>query len=64
MENYNPPKKRVKKSEANDNDDENVAAVTSTGALQRGSCPQFSKRPYKKAECRRSTPVQSYDRMV
>ncbi|MBA0875229.1 hypothetical protein Goshw_028221 [Gossypium schwendimanii] len=64
MENYNPPKKRVKKSEANDNDDEHVAAVTLTGALQRGSCPQFSQRPYKKAECRRSTPVQSYDRML
>ncbi|KAG8472789.1 hypothetical protein CXB51_034723 [Gossypium anomalum] len=64
MENYNPPKKRVKKSEANDNDDEHVAAVTLTGALQRGSCPQFSQRTYKKAECRRSTPVQSYDRML
>ncbi|TYH34571.1 hypothetical protein ES332_D13G136200v1 [Gossypium tomentosum] len=64
MENYNPPKKRVKKSEANDNDDEHVAAVTLTGALQRGSCPQFSQRPYKKAECRRSAPVQCYDRML
>ncbi|KAA3487259.1 protein ALWAYS EARLY 2-like isoform X2 [Gossypium australe] len=64
MENYNLPKKRVKKSEANGNDDEHVAAVTLTGALQRGSCPQFSQRPYKKAECRRSTPVQSYDRML
>ncbi|KAB1994905.1 hypothetical protein ES319_D13G127600v1 [Gossypium barbadense] len=64
MENYNLPKKRVKKSEANDNDDEHVAAVTLTGALQRGSCPQFSQRPYKKAECRRSAPVQCYDRML
>ncbi|KAK8642863.1 hypothetical protein V6N13_012190 [Hibiscus sabdariffa] len=30
-------------------------------ALQRGSSPQFSQKPYNKVECRQSTPVQSYD---
>ncbi|XWS64536.1 hypothetical protein CRYUN_Cryun05aG0012500 [Craigia yunnanensis] len=58
------PRVPVKKSEADDNDDEHVAALTLTGALQRGGSPQVSQRPYKKAECRRSSPVQSYDMML
>ncbi|KAK8622787.1 hypothetical protein V6N13_117687 [Hibiscus sabdariffa] len=37
--------------------------VTLTRALQRGSSPQFSQKPYDKVECRKSTPVQSRDRM-
>ncbi|KAK8552286.1 hypothetical protein V6N13_120696 [Hibiscus sabdariffa] len=32
--------------------------------LQRGSSPQFSQKPYNKVECRKSTPVQSYDCMI
>ncbi|XP_021282350.1 protein ALWAYS EARLY 2 isoform X3 [Herrania umbratica] len=58
-----PPNKRVKKSETDDNDDEHVAALTLTGALQRGGSPQVSQTPYKRAECKRSSPVESYDRM-
>ncbi|EOY11451.1 DIRP,Myb-like DNA-binding domain, putative isoform 1 [Theobroma cacao] len=61
-ESYIPPNKRVKKSDADDNDAEHVAALTLTGALQRGGSPQVSQTPYKRAECRRSSPVQSYDR--
>ncbi|KAK8651534.1 hypothetical protein V6N13_141134 [Hibiscus sabdariffa] len=64
IESYDPPKKRVKKSEANDNDNEHVTAVKLTGALQRGSSPHFSQKHYNKAECRKSTPVQSYDHML
>ncbi|KAL4339921.1 hypothetical protein GQ457_08G009640 [Hibiscus cannabinus] len=64
IESYDPPKKRVKKSEANDNDNEHVTAVTLAGALQRGTAPQFSQKHYNKAECRKSTPVQSYDHML
>ncbi|KAK8498471.1 hypothetical protein V6N13_100072 [Hibiscus sabdariffa] len=41
-----------------------VLGVTLTGALRRGSCPQFSQKSYGKVECRKSTPVQSYDRML
>lgn len=63
-ESYIPPNKRVKKSDADDNDAEHVAALTLTGALQRGGSPQVSQTPYKRAECRRSSPVQSYDRTV
>ncbi|KAK9016019.1 hypothetical protein V6N11_007104 [Hibiscus sabdariffa] len=39
------------------------ARVTLTGALQSGSSPQFSQKSYNKFECRKPTPVQSYDRM-
>ncbi|KAK8585645.1 hypothetical protein V6N13_050618 [Hibiscus sabdariffa] len=56
--------KIVKKSEADDNDSGCVAAVTLTGALQSGSSPIFSQIPYNKVECRKSTPVQSCDRMA
>ncbi|KAK9016018.1 hypothetical protein V6N11_007103 [Hibiscus sabdariffa] len=56
--------KIVKKSEADDNDSGCVAAVTLTGALQRGSSPIFSQIPNNKVECRKSTPVQSCDRMA
>ncbi|KAL4311638.1 hypothetical protein GQ457_01G032650 [Hibiscus cannabinus] len=41
-----------------------VSGVTLTGALQRGSSPIFSQIPYNKVECRKSTPVQSCDRMA
>ncbi|KAK8498472.1 hypothetical protein V6N12_025672 [Hibiscus sabdariffa] len=37
--------------------------VTLTGALQSGRSPQFSKKSYNNFECRKSTPVQSYDPM-
>ncbi|KAK8631140.1 hypothetical protein V6N13_079901 [Hibiscus sabdariffa] len=37
--------------------------VTLTGALQSGSSPQFSQKSYNKFECRKPTPVQSYDRL-
>ncbi|KAL4311169.1 hypothetical protein GQ457_01G037250 [Hibiscus cannabinus] len=64
IESYNPPKKRVKNSEADDNDIGCVAAVTLIGALQSGSSPQFSQKSYNKFECRKSAPVQSYDPML
>ncbi|KAK8585646.1 hypothetical protein V6N13_050619 [Hibiscus sabdariffa] len=64
IESYNPPKKRVKNSEVDDNDIGCVAAVTLIGALQSGSSPQFSQKSYNKFECRKSTPVQSYDPML
>ncbi|XP_022719393.1 protein ALWAYS EARLY 2-like isoform X2 [Durio zibethinus] len=63
-ESYIPPSKRAKKSGVDDNDDEHAAALTLTGALQKGSSPQFSQTPYKRADCRRSSSVQSYDRML
>ncbi|XP_022745411.1 protein ALWAYS EARLY 2-like isoform X2 [Durio zibethinus] len=67
-ESYIPPNKKVMKSEADGNDDEHVAALTLTltltGALQRGGSPDVSQTPYKRAECRRSSPIQSYDRML
>ncbi|KAK8643155.1 hypothetical protein V6N13_012462 [Hibiscus sabdariffa] len=37
--------------------------LTLTRELQRGSSPQFSQKPYNKVECRKSTLVQSHDRM-
>ncbi|KAE8686638.1 DIRP,Myb-like DNA-binding domain, putative isoform 3 [Hibiscus syriacus] len=61
IESYDPPKKRVKKSEADDNDNEHVTAVTLTGALQRESSLQ---KHYNKAECRKSAPLQSFDHML
>ncbi|KAK8585644.1 hypothetical protein V6N13_050617 [Hibiscus sabdariffa] len=64
IESYDPPKERVIMSEADDNDNGCAPAVRLTGALQRRSCSQFSQKPYNKVECRKSTPVQSYDRMV
>ncbi|GMI85010.1 ARABIDOPSIS THALIANA ALWAYS EARLY 3, ALWAYS EARLY 3 [Hibiscus trionum] len=63
IESYDPPKKRVKKSEAGDNDNEHVTAVTLSGSLQRGRSPQFSQKHHNKDECRKSTTVQSYDHM-
>ncbi|KAL4309271.1 hypothetical protein GQ457_01G032680 [Hibiscus cannabinus] len=63
IESYDPPKERVIMAEADDNDNGCAPAVRLTGALQR-SCSQFSQKPYNKVECRKSTPVQSYDRMV
>ncbi|XVF06071.1 hypothetical protein REPUB_Repub06bG0016700 [Reevesia pubescens] len=63
-ESYNPSKKRVKKSTVDDNDDEHVAAFTLSGPLLRGGSPQVSQTPYKRVEHRRSSPVQSYDRML
>ncbi|XVE63010.1 hypothetical protein DITRI_Ditri06bG0165400 [Diplodiscus trichospermus] len=65
-ESYIPPNKKVKKSEVDDNDDERVAALTLTltGALERGGSPHVSPTSYKRAERRRSSPVQSYDRMM
>ena len=58
------PRVAVKKSEADDNDDEHVAALTLTGALQGGGSPHVSQTPYRRAERRRPSPVQSNDRMV
>ncbi|OMO68825.1 Always early, putative isoform 3 [Corchorus capsularis] len=59
-ESYIPPNKKVKKPEVDD--DEHIAALTLTGALQRGGSPQVSQTPIK-AKCRRSSPVQGYDGM-
>ncbi|KAL4309675.1 hypothetical protein GQ457_01G037240 [Hibiscus cannabinus] len=64
IESYDPPKERVIMSEADDNDNGCAPAVRLTGALQRRSCSKFSQKPYNKVECRKSTPVQSYDRMI
>lgn len=63
-ESYIPPNKSVKKSEVDDNDDEHVAALTLTGASQRVGPPHVSQPPDRRAGRRRSSPVQSYDRMV
>lgn len=63
-ESFVPPTKRIKKSEVDDKDDEHVAALTLTGTLQKGGSPCASRSPYKITECRRSSPVRSYDRMV
>lgn len=63
-ESYIPPNKSVKKSEVDDNDDEHVAALTLTGASQRVGPPHVSQPPDRRAGRRRSSPVQSYDRMM
>ncbi|XWS58184.1 hypothetical protein CRYUN_Cryun08bG0013000 [Craigia yunnanensis] len=65
-ESYIPPNERVKKSEVDGNDDEHVAALTLTltGALQRGGSPHVSQTSFRRAECRRPSPVQRNDRMM
>ncbi|XVF57456.1 hypothetical protein PTKIN_Ptkin06aG0207000 [Pterospermum kingtungense] len=63
-ESYIPPNRRVKQSEVDDSDDEHVAALTLTGASQRVGSPHVSQTPNRRAERRRSSPVQSYDRMM
>ncbi|CAK7340694.1 unnamed protein product [Dovyalis caffra] len=64
-ENYVSPKKKRRKSEINadDNDDEHVAALALTEALQRGDSPQASQTPRRRTEHMKSSPVQSWDRM-
>lgn len=65
MENYISPIKRGRKLE-NENDDEvaHVAALALAEASQRGGSPQVSQTPYRRTEPIKSSPVQSWERMV
>ena len=65
-ENYVSPKKKRRKSEINadDNDDEHAAVLALTEALQRVDSPQMSQTPCRRTENMKSSPVQSWDRMV
>lgn len=60
------PNKRGWKSDIDDNDDEvaHVAALALTEASQRGGSPQISQTPYRRTEHTKSSPVQSWERMV
>ncbi|KAI5566423.1 hypothetical protein BDE02_13G018800 [Populus trichocarpa] len=64
-ENYVSPKKKHRKSEINadDNDDEHVAALTLTETLQRGDSAQVPQTPHRRTEHMKSSPVQSWDKM-
>ncbi|KAL9378991.1 hypothetical protein Peur_027473 [Populus x canadensis] len=64
-ENYVSPKKKRRKSEINadDNDDEHVAALTLTETLQRGDSAQVPQTPHRRTEHMKSSPVQSWDKM-
>lgn len=64
-ENYISPVKRGWKSE-NENDDEvaHVAALALAEASQRGGSPQVSRMPYRRTGPIKSSPVQSWERMV
>nr|TKS04330.1 hypothetical protein D5086_0000145310 [Populus alba] len=64
-ENYVSAKKKRRKLEINadDNDDEHVAALTLTETLQRGDSAQVPQTPYRRTEHMKSSPVQSWDKM-
>ena len=61
-ENYVSPKKKRRKSEINANEHSAVLALTE--ALQRVDSPQMSQTPRRRTENMKSSPVQSWDRMV
>lgn len=63
---YIPLNKKERRSDADTNDDEvaHVAALALTQASQRGGSPQVSQSPYKRTEHGKSSPVQSWDKMV
>ena len=65
-ENYVSAKKKRRKLEINadDNDDEHVAALTLTETLQRGDSAQVPQTPHRRTEHMKSSPVQSWDKMV
>ena len=64
-ENYVSAIKKGRKSE-NENDDEvaHVAALALAEASQRGGSPQVSLTPYGRTEPMKSSPVQSWEKMV
>ncbi|KAJ6876800.1 protein ALWAYS EARLY 2-like [Populus alba x Populus x berolinensis] len=63
-ENYVSAKKRRKlEINADDNNDEHVAALTLTETLQRGDSAQVPQTPHRRTEHMKSSPVQSWDKM-
>lgn len=63
---YIPLNKKDRRSAVDANDDEvaHVAALALTEASQRGGSPQVSQSPHKKTEHGKSSPVQTWDKMV
>lgn len=61
---YVSPNKRGWKSDIDDDEVAHVAALALTEASQRGGSPQISQTPYRRTEHTKSSPVQSWERMV